>query len=72
MMTKKDKIKFVKSLTASVALEIISKIESGKIPENWGGVELRWLLAERFENETIPGYVSRKAKYNNDVICNNI
>lgn len=71
-MQKEDQIKFIKNLTLSVADNIVSEIEGGKIPENWDGIELRELLSEKFERET--RCFNRKSKrykdYKNTVLIN--
>ena len=51
-MTREEQIQFVKSLSETVINGIITQIESGKIPEEWRGVELRELLSIAFENQT--------------------
>lgn len=44
---------FVRELGQNVLDRIINEIESGRIPESWDGIELRWLLADRFEDATL-------------------
>lgn len=48
-MTKNEKKRFVKDLSATIAKDICEQIKSGKIPDNWDGHELRFLLAYRYE-----------------------
>ena len=72
-MDRKNKVLFVKNLTASICNEVVSKIEQGKIPEEWDGMELREILKEKFSREA--GYLTsriRKREYNNTVIVNNL
>jgi hypothetical protein len=45
-MTKKEKIKFIRELTASVTASIIDKIPD--MPDEWDGIELRHYLADKF------------------------
>jgi len=74
-MTKKNKIRFVENLTGSIKSKIISKIESGKIPDSWNGFELRQLLADKFTSESwlMPNKkMKRRRDYENTVIINNI
>lgn len=55
--------------------EILAKIESGAIPADWDGHELRSILAEKFAAETtliMRTNRKRKNKYKNEVIVNNI
>lgn len=73
-MTRKEQKQFVKNITSSIAAEIISKIESGKIPENWDGYELRELIADKAASET---YLrnrkdERFSDYKNTVLVSNI
>ena len=73
-MNKKDKITFVKNLTASIRDEIISKIKLGRIPEDWDGQELREILADKFDNERYfrDKRDKRAREYQNTVICENL
>lgn len=73
-MDSKDQIQFVTDLTNAVRDKIIGRIESGKIPESWDGIELRWLLRDKFENEVLGDYGNKKRKreYNNTVLVENI
>lgn len=48
-MNKREKKRFVRELTKAVADDIISKIEAGKVPDEWDGIELRELLADKFK-----------------------
>ena len=72
-MTKKHQKKFVTDLCNSVKQEVISKIESGKIPPNWDGFELRELLKEKFTAESYlcnDKRSKRYKEYENTVLCN--
>jgi len=73
-MDMNEKISFVQQLTTAVADEIITNIETGKIPEEWDGIELRWYIAEKFNQVVFKGTGSkaRKRDYNNTVIVNNL
>jgi len=73
-MTKDEQKQFVKDLTENVAKSITRKIEAGKIPENWDGIELRWLLKETFAYESYDGdsYKSRKREFRNTVLVNDL
>ena len=67
-MKRKQQKMFVKNLTASIGIEIISKIESGRIPENWDGLELRQLIKDKAAVESYldkedKGYGKRSARY---------
>lgn len=79
-MTRDDQKKFVTSLCDSIKDEVIKKIESGKIPENWDGMEFRQLLKDNFAHQTYLdnrsfGYgkkTKRYREYVNTVIVNGI
>jgi hypothetical protein len=71
-MDTQDKLEFVESIVSRVLAEIQADIQTGKIPESWDGIELRWLLAERMNGITYTGSKKRKADYNNTVIINNL
>jgi hypothetical protein len=46
-MTKKEKVQFIRELTASVTASIIDKVP--QMPDEWDGIELRHYIADRFE-----------------------
>lgn len=71
-MEKSEKIEFVESLCESVKKEVITKILIDKIPDNWDGFELRWYLAEKFNQQTYQHSRRRKREYNNTVLVNNL
>ena len=56
--------------------EIISKIDSETIPENWDGLELRQIIKDKAERETYldteKGNKSRYKEYKNTVLVYNI
>ena len=73
-MTTDEKKEFVKNLTESVARHIIQHIDTGKIPYEWDGIELRWLLEMEFKGEARFGKRSgsRRNKFLNTVNVNNL
>jgi hypothetical protein len=75
-MTKQEQINFVRELCNAGMIELIKNIDQNKIPENWDGIELRWLVADKFNScQTIANTSSskkRKKDYNNTVIVNNL
>ena len=78
MQDKEDKqrqVDFVKELAANVVNGIVQDIVAGKVPAKWDGIELRWLMAERF-NDAIMGSDKKGGKrhrsYRNTVIVNNL
>lgn len=46
-MNRAEKRKFIRDLTANVRDEVLRAVP--KMPDNWDGIELRYLLAARFE-----------------------
>lgn len=75
-MNKTEKINFIQRITCSIATELIDKVESGAIPEDWDGHELRQLLADKFAHETSSLLREPRSKrmkdYRNTVIVNNL
>ena len=71
-MTRTEQRKFVRSLAITIAEKVVSKIESGRIPEEWDGFELRQLLADKFAHESFKMDNTRKKEYNNTVLVNNL
>ena len=48
-MTKNEKTEFIKEFSSAVVGELLEKVDL--IPEEWDGLELRYLLASKFEGE---------------------
>lgn len=76
-MNKDDKIKFVINLTDSIKNEILQNIWNNKIPEDWNGIELRWLIADKMGNVVFGGFEKknqrkRAKEFNNYVLINNL
>ena len=75
-MNKKEQKQFVRELMDDVLLDIYQKIDDNKIPEGWDGIELRWLLRERFADCVWDGIdqnnKKRKRNFNNTVLVNNL
>jgi len=72
-MDKPTKIELVRNLTRSVGEILINDIVADKIPEDWDGIELRRLLAERFQRQVIGTMSrSRKREFENTVLVNNL
>lgn len=70
-MDKEDKIAFVETLVNCIVDDILIKIQSGVIPENWRGNELRALLEMKFKS-TFPLEKKREKDFKNDVSVRNI
>jgi len=48
-MTKREQAQFTRELCASILSDTLHDIRANRIPETWDGVELRQLVADRFE-----------------------
>ena len=60
-MTQKEKIDFVNGLASNVAAKLVEAIDKDAIPEEWEGVELRWIL-ERLFKEAARGTMRQPAR----------
>ena len=45
-MTRDNQKQIVEDMTGEIAGDIMMAIDEGKVPEEWGGVELRWLVKD--------------------------
>lgn len=73
MLTTKDKKTFIRNLCNSVRDELIAKVKD--MPEEWDGMELRELLAEKFKRETYDVMKDNRKRlraYRNEVIARNL
>lgn len=50
-MTPDQKVQFITNLMNSVRDELVDMVNSGEIPEDWDGHELREILARKFDRE---------------------
>lgn len=66
-MKHEDQKKFVNDLISSIRDEIYAEIDTGKVPEAWDGIELRWLLKNKFAAVVWKniGSIRRKRDFNN-------
>jgi hypothetical protein len=74
-MTKNDQLDFMNELTDNVIEKIFNKIIDNKIPESWEGIELRWYLADKFQDCVFGEYTKmskRKQEYKNTVLVENL
>lgn len=67
-MTTTEKIEFISSLTSAIAEDLIDKVDT--LPEEWDGIELRELLADKFDAERIQMNRKRKSDFRNFVNVN--
>ena len=71
-MTPDEQVRFIRELTTAINRELLANIRSGRIPEEWDGIELRQLMADRYARAVFVLSRSRKAAYNNTVLVNNL
>lgn len=73
-MTFREQAQFISELTENVKQQMLRTHASGKIPENWDGIELRQYIADKFSQCIIKSTMSRtrKREYNNTVTVNNL
>lgn len=75
-MTKQEQINLVNGLMDSIHRTICNNIDSGKVPENWDGIELRVYIDDKFnwEGDYIKrrSYRKRRISYNNTILVNNL
>lgn len=76
-MNQRQKKKFIRSLCESIHAELQSKV--ALMPEEWDGLELRELIADKFDRErhmSMPGrrkdYRRRLHDFTNEVITRNL
>jgi hypothetical protein len=70
-----EQIQFVDELTESVRSGVVHAIEMGRVPEDWDGLELRELLADKFTDSA--GWLKRNnrkryAAYKNQMLVADI
>ena len=70
-MNKQEKEVFVMELINNVKDDVLKDVD--KLPEDWDGIELRWLIKEHFEQIVFHGYRDKRKKryqdYWNYIIC---
>jgi hypothetical protein len=72
-MNQREQFKFVHDLVDATMHKVLMEINEGKYPETWDGVELRWLLAERFDAFWVMKEArKRKREFKNYVLVNNL
>ena len=73
-MDKDSKLKFISDLCNDIKNDISSKVH--KMPENWDGIELRWLIAEKCNSVVMGSYNGTKSRrykdYKNEVLVKNL
>ena len=71
-MNRQEQIDFVKDLLGKISEDVIRKIESEQIPDDWNGLQLRKFLADKFSDEVLEMKRTAKWKYKNDVLINQL
>ena len=71
-MDKQEQITFVTALCNSIADEIIRKVEAGKIPDDWDGIEFRWLVQDYATTRFGAREKKRKRAFRSATIVNNL
>ena len=72
--TKQFKRCFINSLIDNVRKDLIRLVDEKKIPKDWTGIELRWLIADRFALSAIhrPEYKKQLRAYHDICLTNSI
>lgn len=72
-MERHEKIEFVNDLMNCYKQLIVYKINSGKIPDTWDGIELRQYIIDTFKGCKLGEMsIKRKRDYKNTVFVNNL
>lgn len=71
-MTRDEQKALVAALASNMAQHITILIDRGDVPEDWNGKQLRQLLADHCERNTLTMGLSERRKYNNTVLVNNL
>ena len=73
-MTKQEQKGFLNDLINNVRAEILKTAE--QIPEEWDGIELRWLIAEKFNGVVFSGWSDKRngryKNYANEMLVENL
>lgn len=70
-LSKEAKVQLVQELLKRVGDKVIAYINEDKMPADWDGLELRRLVADKFEQETTTLPLDRHKDYVNMVrVCN--
>ncbi len=69
-MDAKEQKRLLKDILHNIERDMIGKIDTGKIPENWDGIELREYIADQAKWHKME---KRRAKaYRNTVLVNGL
>jgi len=67
-MNKQEKKKFIKEYCKALQSSILADVS--KMPDEWDGIELRWLIDMRTKSDT--SLTKRLANFNNDILIHNL
>lgn len=73
-LSKADKKKLIRNIAKQSAEALIKKLDEGKIPEGWDGIEFRWWLAQDIDWGIAgnSGAKRRKKSFKKDMIVNGL
>lgn len=71
-MNKVEKIRFVNALTDTIARKVKQAIRDGRVPAEWDGHELRYLLADMFADSRYQLDKKRNKEYENHMLVTDI
>lgn len=73
-MTKREQQQFARELCADILSQTLHDIRANRVPETWDGVELRQLLADRFDRSVYrrPLIGKRGREYRDTVLINDL
>jgi hypothetical protein len=69
-MIRQEQRRFVRELITNIKRDVINSITRGRVPPEWDGLELRQLLADKFQQSVLPLTGDRKKAYENTVLTN--
>ena len=73
-MQRKEQREFIETLMDRMKENILHVVDEGKIPEEWDGKELRWLITDFVNDQAIINKPDKRSKdwreYNNYLLVN--
>ncbi len=71
-MTKEEQKQFIVDLMELIQRGILARIENGRVPAEWNGIELREYLTRVADKHRAVMSQGRKRDFNNTVLVNNL
>lgn len=71
-MDAREKKEFIQDLLRSIEKSLLEDVADGKIPDEWDGIELRRLIADRADASARYLTGRRLRDYRNTVLVNNL